>query len=102
MATYNGWKNRETWLFNLWWDNEEYLANELGPALVEEVSEKHEDKKKRVYYLAERLEDYALDPDNGFVPDLGASFAADLLAISVAQIDFCEIAESMLKESSSC
>jgi len=33
--TYNGWRNRETWLVNLWIDNEPYLyerANECRSA----------------------------------------------------------------------
>ncbi|MBN1994525.1 MAG: hypothetical protein JW953_17640 [Anaerolineae bacterium] len=48
--TYNGWHNRETWLVNLWIDNEPYLyerANECRSAseieeMIDEVFENEE------------------------------------------------------------
>ena len=35
--TYNGWKNRETWLVNLWINNNPYLQAELMDIIKSDV-----------------------------------------------------------------
>jgi len=86
---YNGYTNYETWAVNLWWDNEEYLANELQPEWVEQAD-------GDISALADRLKDYVTDPDNGFVPDLSATFAADLLNAALSEVDWYGIVENWL------
>jgi len=78
---YNGWTNRETWLANLWLDNDQSQAHFLKVAGEVSVSD-----------LAEALEDYYAST----LPDAFLSgLYADLLAGAVAKIDWREIAKRM-------
>jgi hypothetical protein len=78
--TYNGWRNRETWLVPLWW-------NECP---VESIDA--DTREEAVEALVEHLEgifDELLDECN--IPSV--SLIADLLNGAVARIDWREIAE---------
>ncbi len=78
--TYNGWRNRETWLVPLWW-------NECP---IESIDA--DTKEEAVEALAEQLESLfneLLDECN--IPPV--SLIADLLGGATARIDWREIAE---------
>jgi hypothetical protein len=77
---YNGWTNRETWLANLWLDNDQSQTHFLTVAAKLSVSD-----------LAEALEDYYAST----LPQLPAGLYADLLAGAVARIDWREIAKRL-------
>ena len=72
---YNGWKNKETWLVNLWigdsltMDQEDGI--EITPCYIEE--------------LVEELAEGFYESGNGFM--------VDLLNCAIGEIDFREIAE---------
>jgi hypothetical protein len=80
MNSYNGWSNRETWLANLWLDNDQSQGHFLKVAGEVSVSD-----------LAEALEDYYTST----LPELPSGLYADLLAGAVARIDWREIAKRM-------
>ena len=76
---YNGWTNRETWVVNLWFTNDECYYHELC-AIVRNF-----DKDEQ----AEELEQYVhwiIDTDE-------ASMTSDLLSTSLGRVNWYEIAE---------
>jgi len=75
---YNGWTNRETWLANLWLDNDQSQGYFLKAAAELSVSD-----------LAAALEDYYTST----LPELPSGLYADLLAGAVARINWREIAQ---------
>jgi len=79
---YNGWKNKETWLVNLW------LGDSLQCDLEDGIEVTH-------YYIEELVEELARD-----FYESGNGFMVDLLNCAIGEIDFYEIAEHY-KESDS-
>jgi hypothetical protein len=77
MSDYNGWKNRETWLVNLWLGDDEYLKEqvnslELGDAV-----------KLIEHHVDEIVEHYNV-----------SGFVGDLMSGAVARIDFYDIVKA--------
>lgn len=102
--TYNGWKNYPTWAVNLWLSNDEGLYRTvLG--MVEDARESGADhpnvpkiwtpEQATRFELSDALKAYVSDD---LAPDLGASFAADLLGYALGEVDWDEIAEAWLSE----
>lgn len=85
--SYNGWKNYPTWAVNLWLSNDEGLYR----AALEMARNEITIGDLAALYEAWITEDLA--------PDLGASFAADLLGYSLAQVDWREIAKTWRTDS---
>lgn len=96
---YNGWKNYETWVFNLWIDNEETTYN-LWRSRAADAWENAKPTKiftrrqGAKYALAGTLKEWAEEQ----APNLRASVWADLMAAAMSEIDWDEIAENMLAE----
>lgn len=96
---YNGWKNYETWVFNLWIDNEEPTYNywrkvaaaNWATAEPTKILTRRQNAK---YHLAADLKHWAEEQ----APNLRASVWADLMAAAMSEVDWDEIAESMLAE----
>jgi hypothetical protein len=84
---YSGWKNYETWAVKLWMDNEFY--QEMTAAHVKDYG-----KDKAAYSLTGAIKDEI--ETNG--PDLGASLYADLLGSALDNVDWREIAESLIED----
>lgn len=98
---YNGWTNYQTWNVNLWMDQEEYIVNTLQKEWAAEARKKSAESLKfsevsAAYYLSEIVKEYVLDSENGLVPDLGATMAADLLGSALDNVDWREIADGIL------
>jgi hypothetical protein len=92
---YNGWKNYPTWAVNLWLNDNEGIYS----ATVQLVSgavwaSEHSDTPKRVL-VADTLKAWVRDD---LAPDLGASFAADLLGYALDSVDWFEIADAWLED----
>src|SRR4051812_21675056 len=93
--TYNGWKNYPTWAVNLWLSNDEGLyltATEMAQDALREAGE--DDPGDALPILAANLKDWVEE----LLPDLGASFAADLMGWAVEHVDWREIAASWLED----
>ena len=92
--TYNGWKNYPTWAVNLWLANDEGLYEEatLRTRMYRDCPTLHVDYLRP--YLADSFRDWVRDE---LAPDLGASFAADLLGYALDCVDWYEIADAWLE-----
>jgi hypothetical protein len=90
---YNGWKNYPTWNVNLWLSNDEGLYNATRE-LVRDAIDNGEESTARVD-TADHIRHFVRDE---LAPDLGASFAADLLGYSLDCVDWFEIADAWLED----
>ena len=86
---YNGWANYETWLVNLWLQNEPGTEDDCRV-----ISRREINKGGSAYSLGEELKHYVED----LMPDLGASMAADLLSAALGNVDWREIAEHYMED----
>ena len=83
---YNGWSNYETWNFKLWLDNDE-------PS-YKRTQELVKDSQGDVRLLAYRLKNMANDE----APEIQASFYSDVMMASVREVNYYEVAQSLLEE----
>ena len=90
--TYNGWKNYPTWNVNLWLSNEEPLYR---AALIAARTVEGDETISRRLALADHYKAWVRDE---LAPDLGSSFAADLLGYALDEVDWLEIADSWLED----
>lgn len=89
--TYNGWKNYPTWAVNLWLSNDEGLYGET----LSLVGMIHDDEDNTYRgEVADAIKNYVRDD---LMPDLGASFAADLLGYALDSVDWFEIADAWIE-----
>ena len=83
---YNGWSNYETWNFKLWLDNDEDTYNRTQRLV--------KDCEKDVGALAHNLRYLATEE----APEIKASFYSDVMIASVREVDYYEVAKSLLEE----
>jgi len=92
---YNGWSNYPTWAVNLWLSNDEPLYCE---AIVRTRGVLSEKESRSEYWTLEQSHRYTLADNlkawvtDDLAPDLGATFAADLLGYALDCVDWNEIA----------
>lgn len=80
VSTYNGWKNRETWLVNVWLNNDEISYNYLIATLREGNSLKQ--AKEINQYFNELLEDTSI------------TLWKDLMFEVLSKVDWVELVSS--------
>lgn len=104
--TYNGWTNYETWVVNLWMDNEEgtydywrEVAQDIYHNEAQEPSNGFTRMDEAVYLLAHRLKDDHEDRKDSILEEanLTASVWADLLGAALSETNWREIAEHVLE-----
>ena len=83
-STYNGWTNKATWLVKLWMDNDQSAYSYWR----EQVN-----KNTDSYQLADELEHYHQDISSEQV-----GLFADLLTSSLAEVNWHEIAQSLIND----
>jgi len=103
MAAYNGWTNYETWAVKLWMDNEEptyrYWKEAAEEAWAEAKADKPFTRSERARLdLADRLKNAI---DEGMPEDISkavnASMYGDLLNAALSEVNWQEIANSLLE-----
>jgi hypothetical protein len=103
--THNGWKNFPTWAVNLWLENDEGLHNATRE-IVGNVAQEARTADQVVdgiwtveqatrYNVADALRTWVQDE---LAPDLGASFAADLLGYALDEVDWDEVADAWIEQ----
>ncbi len=98
MADYNGWTNYETWVVNLWMQNDETSSAQYRQ-LAQEIYEQSEAnsintrEEEARYSLAEALK---ADFDEN-TPETEGVFA-DLLNSALSEVNWYEIAEHLLEQ----
>jgi len=80
LETYNGWKNRETWLVNVWLNNDQISYNYLRSVLSNDEPKLR--ARNLSVYFDELLEDGSI------------SLWTDLLREVLSKVDWQEIATS--------
>ena len=94
--TYNGWSNYETWAVNLWLSNEEgsyrYWTDRTRELLAECADEDAD--RSALARLAEELKESVHES----CTIEKASLAADLINAALGEVDWCEIARSMIDD----
>jgi hypothetical protein len=93
--TYNGWKNYPTWAVNLWLSNDEGLYQQAVE--ITRFNVEHQNAADGGFgrgVLAEQLKLWVRDE---LAPDLGATFAADLLGYALDCVDWYEIADAWIE-----
>ena len=103
---YNGWKNYETWVTNLWLRNDQYgyeywldRARQIYKHKAK-TTQYFSKKEKAVYMFADDLQDgheQALD-DMMESQNLSASLWTDLLRRSLSDVNWKEIAKHIIDE----
>lgn len=82
--TYQGWKNRETWIVNLWLNNDQGLYTHV----MDNITKYHPLRR------AEFIESYA----KGLIEDrVMTGFISDLLNASLARVDWQEIVDGFME-----
>lgn len=82
---YNGWKNYETWVIKLWIDNDQGSYNHFRELAKTEG---------RAYELGQLIQEEIEEMN----PIEGASLFSDLMTAALSEVDWREIAESLLEE----
>ena len=83
---YNGWSNYETWNFKLWLDNDEE-SYKRTQRLVKDCNNDHINLAYKLTELAHKE-----------APEIKASFYSDVMMASVREVDYYEVAKSLLED----
>lgn len=98
--SYQGWANYPTWAVNLWLANDEGLYNAALELAREVLEDEHPTspywtvEESRRFNVADRFKEWVTDD---LAPDLGATFAADLLGYALGEVDWHEIADAWIE-----
>ena len=92
--TYNGWKNYETWAVKLWMDNDSGSYDYWQERTQELIDRDPDDKDGAIYDLSKAIESETKEN----APELGATVYADLFNAALSEVDWYEIAESLVTD----
>jgi len=91
---YNGWTNYETWLVKLWMDNEEgsyrFFQEQAEQVCKDDPDEEDNDRIRTLAEIIQTSHEESLPKLEGF--------AADLINGALAEVNWEEIANSLLEE----
>jgi hypothetical protein len=89
MSNYNGYKNYETWCWNLWIQSERQSQTEIDQ-LARNYIATSRTKDDAIYSLEQTLKEQALEAADDL--ELPSGPFADLLGAAMKEIDFRELA----------
>jgi hypothetical protein len=89
-AEYSGWYNYETWNCALWIGNDQGTDSDARMIVEDNGKDGIEDGS-----TASSLKEWV---EENMLPDLGASFASDILGAAVEEINFQEIVENFASD----
>ena len=92
-TTYNGWSNYETWLVNLWLDNDGYDFDETARDATQQAIDNDQDKADAERALADTIEEMVEE----MRPEVSGLFA-ELLNASLSNVAWREIAANHLSD----
>ena len=95
--TYNGWKNKPTWLVHLWMDNEQVTQERITELVTECLDDAEGDEDDAAADLAVRLESMH---DEGLeeIPGLSTGVFSDLMGWALAHVEWREIADAYVSD----
>ena len=118
--TYNGWTNYETWVVQLWLDNDEAMV-ELQHELLEQARSLSYPRRSKVwtsaeatrFTLADLLADFVegnivglaaplnvegnnVEGNNPYANNINSSLYTDLLGSAIGRVNFIEIADHIV------
>lgn len=93
--TYQGWTNYETWAVALWLDNDEGSYRYVRGDLLDSAREMESDTDSVCLILADSIEEMVKDG----APEMDASIYSDLLSAAYSEVNWHEIAKSIMDES---
>ena len=92
---YNGWTNYETWLVNLWIDNEQWSQEQCR-----ELAEVYAEDEECPYQLSRDIKSFVEDDEADCFGirqttegKLASSMVSDLVSAALSEVDWQEIAE---------
>ncbi len=83
---YNGWTNYETWLVNLWFDNDQGTYEMIRDFAIEEA----ESIRQIENYIENMIEESSPTLENGLY--------CDLMTAAISEVNFYEIAEHVWED----
>lgn len=89
--SYNGWTNYETWAVNLWLDNDEGSQSYWAEQATEALKRVRGDRDD----IARGFADSIKEQHEEVLPEL-TGFAADLLNAAMSEVNWHEIATTLL------
>ena len=90
---YNGWTNYETWNFKAWIDNDQPTYKKVR-SLIKEIKGNCFDKDIEPLNLASELRTFVEDS----TPLLKQSFYSDVISASIKEVNYQEVAKSLLED----
>ena len=91
---YNGWTNYETWLVNLWMDNDPGSQFYWSKVAQDSIDQYNEDQEPVIWFYFEGVLEEMLDNMVHGPESTVAFMAADLLNAAISEVDTIEIAKS--------
>ena len=96
---HNGWTNYETWVVNLWMDNEEDSQRFWTEQAQETFDASDHDTEQATHDLADYLQTYHEDEDVFAIHKLAnGTVFADLIGAALQAVNWHEIAASLLSD----
>ena len=95
---YNGWTNYETWLVNLWMDNDENMQSHLRQVAADEIEKAMVNSSDWMDAVGDATQALASDIEENHEEGCAevTGVFADLLQSALSEVNWDEIAERMV------
>ena len=98
--TYNGWANYETWLANIWIDNDQIIHNEIMEYWKELNNGEHGNlsQEERRHKLSTKIDEVLTQMVGLDTPEGNSGLKADFLSQSLREVNTTELANHFATE----